>query len=231
MIGIRRMRSLLLTLAVASVVLSLAFSARCTDALLRNYCHLEYVHLFLSQSPGASEALRIQRMQSCIDKRLLGPCLAGNVLARQGKSAAATALWEAAGTSYYRVVTVRDQRVAIAPITMIPSRTVYDRGGGHIEFGWNSNARSGVYWARDGVYRIGVRARCIGPEPAILGLRVAENGEIFEFMNATEDRFVVFELARGYHFITVSFTNDYYGKLGNRNLRLMEVWIEPATEQ
>jgi hypothetical protein len=130
----------------------------------------------------------------------------------------------------HRLLIVGDGRYQLPLINFHSDLPLYTRETSELEFRRNVWARMGIVIMSSGLYEIGMQARCMGPAPALVNLSIADNKCHFSYENEPAIHTVDVGLDRGVHWIEIAFTNDSYTEAGDRNLRLMEVWIEQKSE-
>jgi len=215
--------------AVTALVLLCTFLriSLVAEALRRNCVYVAYNRLLLGHhvDSGALDYV-IHGLEAHSRLQQRDWCLFGNLYALRGDPPKAREYWESAPQPCNRVVVVDDQQASLPLASLISNRKVYPQGSGQVEFRKNSSIFGPVYLMRSGFYRVGLRAQCVGPEPARIRLDIDDAVQVFEFCTITGDRFWNVDLEKGLHWFAISFTNDVYEQYGDRNARVKEVWIE-----
>lgn len=122
---------------------------------------------------------------------------------------------------------IGNEPVSFSPLALQATTRLYQRAGGQMEMRNNGAAWAYVYVREDGRYRLSLRARCIGPAPAQVRLVVGGQVLDFAYQETAETHSAVFSWAAGHQPIVIFYLNDVAGAAGDRNLRLIEISIEP----
>ncbi len=220
-----RLRILLMT----AVLFVFSRYDRLVTNFARTVAYLPYVYMFTHSSPSIHDAEKVHNRLEFLNVRTSDErtdCLLGNIngyLEHPG---------DPVGLDPHRNELCNP--ITIVPVgttaVYLPTLTGTDgtayRGESQLEFRRNGIVWGYYYFADAGFYRLRIMARCLGPSPAMLQASIDEFVSVFRFETEPQEYQLDGYFAEGLHRVALSFVNDYQGEDGDRNLEIIEVWIE-----
>lgn len=192
----------------------------------RNRYYLSYVRTFLS-GELATTSLSQPPVRASATSHSTRPsgrelCMAGNLASALGDAEHAVSLWALAGDDCFRIVALNETSVSLIPSQFFGP--LVDRlSTGHLLFRRNTGVWQALFVPEPAKYRLAVRGQCEGPEPALLRVQAGDIDRLLEFGTQPTEQSLLIPFDRGYNVLIIAFVNDYYGELGDRNLRILEV--------
>jgi len=203
-----------------------------TPAWDRNAAYLQYAKLFQGYETDVNVVIaRFLRLQTIQDNAKN----TGNEIACYLENLSAYAAYQegladlesfASIEDCYHLIMVGETKTDLPLPNLHSNVDLQVRGESELEFRRNGWARMGLVVMSPGLYEISVQARCMGPPPALMDLGIAGDKIRLSYENEPQIHSVEFHFNRGLYWMTIAFVNDLYTGTGDRNFRLIGVWIE-----